>query len=131
MRAKDRPKLLFDNVYTLKDMKYAEFYIRHVDGFPISSEAERDRLIQCLEAAIERRAFEGMELELSARDHVGLLSDITRIFLENSLCIKRAKISTENGKAKDTFYVTNVTGSPVDFKIIDSIRRQIDDTTLQ
>ncbi|KAE9588879.1 putative ACT domain-containing protein [Lupinus albus] len=75
--------------------------------------------------------MQGMELELSARDHVGLLSDITRIFLENSLCIKRAKISTENGKAKDTFYVTNVTGSPVDFKIIDSIRRQIDDTTLQ
>ena len=37
---------------------YQEFYIRHVDGFPISSEAERERLVQCLEAAIERRASE-------------------------------------------------------------------------
>ncbi|CAK8541062.1 unnamed protein product [Lathyrus sativus] len=146
MRAKDRPKLLFDIVCTLTDMQYVvfhgvvqterteayqEFYIRHVDGFPISSEAERERLIQCLEAAIERRASEGMELELCTEDRVGLLSDITRIFRENSLCIKRAEISTENGKAKDTFYVTDVTGNPVDLKIIDSIRRQIGDTVLQ
>ncbi|KAE9584457.1 hypothetical protein Lal_00042722 [Lupinus albus] len=146
MRAKDRPKLLFDIVCTLTDMEYVvyhgvvqtirteayqEFYIRHVDGFPISSEAERERLIQCLEAAIERRASEGMELELSTKDRVGLLSDITRIFRENSLCIKRAEISTENGKAKDTFYVTDVTGNPVDPKIIDSIRRQIGDMALQ
>ncbi|XP_020980773.1 ACT domain-containing protein ACR6 isoform X2 [Arachis duranensis] len=73
MRAKDRPKLLFDIICTLTDMQYVvyhgvvqtarteayqEFYIRHVDGFPISSEAERDRLVQCLEAAIERRASE-------------------------------------------------------------------------
>lgn len=35
-----------------------EYYIRHVDGLPISSEAERERVMQCLEAAIERRASE-------------------------------------------------------------------------
>ncbi|KAE8672452.1 ACT domain-containing protein ACR3 [Hibiscus syriacus] len=73
MRSKDRPKLLFDIVCTLTDMQYVvfhgmvnrarmeayqEFYIRHVDGLPISSEAERVRVIQCLEAAIERRASE-------------------------------------------------------------------------
>ena len=75
--------------------------------------------------------MQGMELELCTEDRVGLLSDITRIFRENSLCIKRAEISTENGKAKDTFYVTDVTGNPVDPKIIDSIRRQIGDTVLQ
>ncbi|QHO47243.1 hypothetical protein HN51_016635 [Arachis hypogaea] len=146
MRAKDRPKLLFDIICTLTDMQYVvyhgvvqtarteayqEFYIRHVDGFPISSEAERDRLVQCLEAAIERRASEGMELELCTEDRVGLLSDITRIFRENSLCIRRAEISTQDGKANDTFYVTDVTGNPVDPKIIDSIRREIGDTVLQ
>jgi len=75
--------------------------------------------------------MQGMELELCTEDRVGLLSDITRIFRENSLCIKRAEISTENGKAKDTFYVTDVTGNPVDPKSIDSIRRQIGDTVLQ
>ncbi|XP_054780264.1 ACT domain-containing protein ACR6 [Prosopis cineraria] len=146
MRAKDRPKLLFDIVCTLTDMQYVvfhgvvrtdgteayqEFYIRHVDGFPINSEAERERLVQCLEAAIERRASEGMELELCTEDRVGLLSEITRIFRENSLCIKRAEISTEGGKARDTFYVTDVTGNPVDPKIIDSIRRQIGQTVLR
>ncbi|MBA0814570.1 hypothetical protein Gohar_020394 [Gossypium harknessii] len=110
---------------------YSEFYIRHVDGLPISSEAERVRVIQCLEAAIERRASEGLELELCTDDRLGLLSDITRIFRENSLCIRRALISTKGGKAKDTFYVTDVTGNPVDPKIIDSIRAQIGHTALQ
>ncbi|KAG6400677.1 hypothetical protein SASPL_137519 [Salvia splendens] len=140
MRSKDRPKLLFDIICTLTDMQYVvfhgvvhtgrmeayqEYYIRHMDGVPISSEAERDRVMQCLEAAIERRGTEGLELELCAEDRVGLLSDITRIFRENGLCIKRAEISTRGGKARDTFYVTDVTGSPVDTKTVDSICEQI------
>ncbi|CAL9219303.1 unnamed protein product [Arabidopsis halleri] len=140
MRSKDRPKLVFDVVCTLTDMQYVvfhgmvstepveayqEFYIRHVDGLPINSEAEQERVIQCLEAAIERRASEGLELELSAEDRVGLLSDITRTFRENSLTIVRAEISTREGKAKDTFYVTDVTGNPVESKIVEAIRQQI------
>ncbi|KAL3829464.1 hypothetical protein ACJIZ3_018266 [Penstemon smallii] len=146
MRSKDRPKLLFDIVCTLTDMQYVvfhgvvhtgrmeayqEFYIRHIDGVPMRSEAERERVMQCLEAAIERRGSEGLELELCAEDRIGLLSDITRVFRENSLCIKRAEISTKGGKAKDTFYVTDVTGNPVDPKIVDSIRRQIQQGILQ
>lgn len=35
---------------------FQEFYIKHADGIPISSEAERQRVIQCLQAAVERRA---------------------------------------------------------------------------
>jgi len=35
-----------------------EFYIRHTDGRRINSEAEGERIVQCLEAAIERRANE-------------------------------------------------------------------------
>ncbi|KAF8016891.1 hypothetical protein BT93_H2178 [Corymbia citriodora subsp. variegata] len=146
MRSKDRPKLLFDIVCTLTDMQYVvfhgmvntgrkeayqEFYIRHVDGLPIGSEAERERITQCLEAAIERRASEGLELELCAEDRAGLLADITRAFRENGLCIKRAEISTTDGKAKGTFYVSDVTGSPVDLKIIESIRRQIGPSMLR
>ncbi|KAL8229081.1 hypothetical protein R6Q57_013981 [Mikania cordata] len=141
MHCRDRPKLLFDTICTLTDMQYVVFHgmvhtgnmqafqeycIRHVDGSPVSSEAERERVIQCLEAAIERRTSEALELELCTADRVGLLSDITRIFRENSLCIKRAEISTEDGTAKDKFYVTDMTGSnPVDPKTIDSIRGQI------
>ncbi|KAK4752743.1 hypothetical protein SAY87_021541 [Trapa incisa] len=146
MRSKDRPKLLFDIICALTDMQYVvfhgmvdtgkkeayqEFYIRHVDGLPIGSEAERERIIQCLEAAIERRDSEGLELELYTDDRVGLLSDITRLFRENGLCIKRAEISTRGGKAKDTFYVADVTGNPVDLKIIDSVCSQVGPTVLQ
>nr|KJB20827.1 hypothetical protein B456_003G167200 [Gossypium raimondii] len=73
VQCKDRTKLLFDVVCTLTDMQYVvfhatiktsgdkaylEFYIRHRDGILVSSEPERHRLIQCLQAAVERRASE-------------------------------------------------------------------------
>ncbi|KAL8142757.1 hypothetical protein V2J09_015789 [Rumex salicifolius] len=145
MRSKDRPKLLFDIVCTLTDMQYVvfhgmvdtgmneayqEFYIRHVDGLPISSEAERERVVQCLQAAIERRASEGLQLELCTEDRVGLLSDITRVFRENGLSIRRAEILTESGRAKDRFYVTDVEGNAVDKRTLDSIQQQIGRTIL-
>ncbi|KAG9445860.1 hypothetical protein H6P81_011988 [Aristolochia fimbriata] len=146
MRCKDRPKLLFDTLCTLTDMEYVvfhgrvdtgdmeayqEYYIRHVDGFPISSEAERQRVTQCLQAAIERRATEGLELELYTEDRVGLLSEITRIFRENGLSIIRAEISTKDGKAVDKFYVSDVSGNPVEAKTIAAIHEQIDQTILR
>ncbi|XWS51454.1 hypothetical protein CRYUN_Cryun12cG0177700 [Craigia yunnanensis] len=146
LRSLDRPKLLFDTVCCLTDMEYVvfhgtvitgrmeayqEYYIRHVDGFPISSEAEQQRVVECLEAAIERRASKGLELELCTDDRFGLLSDITRIFRENGLCIRRAEISTKGGKAKDTFFVTDVSGNPVDPKTVDLIQHQIGQADLQ
>ncbi|KAJ6418051.1 hypothetical protein OIU84_001440 [Salix udensis] len=130
-RSVDRPKLLFDTVCTLTDMQYLvfhgavitdrdeayqEYYIRHVDGFPMSSEAERQRVMECIQAAIERRASKGLQLELFTDDHFGLLSDITRTLRENGLCAKRAEISTKNGKAKHNFIVTDVSGNPVEPK---------------
>ncbi|XP_042434724.1 ACT domain-containing protein ACR4-like [Zingiber officinale] len=141
LRSKDRPKLLFDTVCTLTDMQYVvfhgtvdaggeeayqEYYIRHVDGHPISSEAERQRLIKCLEAAIERRFTEGLEVVLRTQDRVGLLSEITRVFRENGLTIRRAEISTEGGKAVDTFYLSDASScDAVEAKTIDSIRREL------
>lgn len=41
-----------------------EFFIRHMDGTPISSEAEKQRVILCLVAAIERRASQVLSLFL-------------------------------------------------------------------
>jgi len=146
MRCKDRPKLLFDTVCTLTDMQYVvyhgsvdtegpqayqEYYIRHIDGSPVNSEAERKRIIQCLEAAIERRVSEGLKLELSTGDRVGLLSDVTRIFRENGLTVTRAEVSTKGNKAINTFYVRDTAGSTVDLKTLEAIRQEIGQTVLQ
>ncbi|KAK8924149.1 hypothetical protein KSP39_PZI019858 [Platanthera zijinensis] len=146
IRCRDRPKLLFDTVCTLTDMQYVvfhanvdaggpeayqEYYIRHIDGHPAKSEAERERIIQCLEAAIERRVSEGLKLELCTTDRVGLLSDVTRIFRENSLTVTRAEVSTIGGKAVNTFYVRDVAGNQVDAKILDAMRQSIGQTVLQ
>lgn len=146
IRCKDRPKLLFDTICTLTDMKYVvyhgsvdaegpeayqEYYIKHIDGRPVNTDPERERVVQCLEAAIERRVSEGLKLELCTGDRVGLLSDVTRIFRENSLSVTRAEVSTRGGKAINTFYVRDAAGNPVDAKTIDSIRQSIGQTFLQ
>lgn len=76
-------------------------------------------------------SLQGLVLELSTEDRFGLLSDITRVFRENGLCIKRAEIETKCGKAKDTFFVTDVSGNSVDSKTIDMISQQIGQTILR
>ncbi|XP_004492064.1 ACT domain-containing protein ACR4-like [Cicer arietinum] len=146
LKCPDRPKLLFDTVCTLTDMQYVvyhgtviaegpeayqEYYIRHVDGYPISSEAERQRVIHCLEAAVRRRTSEGIKLELSGDDRVGLLSDVTRIFRENGLSVCRAEVTTRGSQAMNVFYVTDVSGNPVKSETIDAVRKEIGLTILR
>lgn len=75
--------------------------------------------------------FQGLKLELCTTDRVGLLSDVTRIFRENSLTVTRAEVSTKAGKAINTFYVRDASGYPVDSKTIDSIREVIGQTILK
>ncbi|PWA80848.1 ACT domain repeat 8 [Artemisia annua] len=140
IQVKDRPKLLFDVVCTLTDMQYVvfhatinttefqaylEFFIRHIDGTPISSEAEKQRVIMCLRAAIERRASEGVRLELFKPDKPGLLAEVTRTFRENAMNVTEAEISTATGMAQNIFYVTDAIGNPVESKVIDSVMQRI------
>ncbi|XP_030960505.1 ACT domain-containing protein ACR4-like [Quercus lobata] len=141
----DRPKLLFDAVCTLTDMQYVvyhatiiaegpeayqEYFIRHMDGCPISSEAERQRVIHCLEAAIKRRTSEGIRLELCGEDRIGLLSDVTRIFRENGLSVTRAEVTTRGSQAVNAFYVTDASGNPVKSETIEAVRNEIGLTVL-
>ncbi|XAR64364.1 [Protein-PII] uridylyltransferase [Bertholletia excelsa] len=146
LRCLDRPKLLFDTVCTLTDMQYVvfhgtiiaegpeayqEYYIRHMDGRPINSEPERQRVIHCLEAAIKRRTSEGIKLELRSEDRVGLLSDVTRIFRENGLSVSRAEVTTRGSQAVNVFYVTDVSGSQVKSQTLEAVRKEIGLTILQ
>ncbi|KAL2543381.1 ACT domain-containing protein ACR4 [Abeliophyllum distichum] len=141
----DRPKLLFDTVCTLTDMQYVvfhatiiaegpeahqEYYIRHTDGCPINSEAEMQRVIHCLEAAIKRRTSEGIRLELCSEDRVGLLSDVTRIFRENGLSVTQAEVTTRGTQAVNVFYVADASGCPVKSETIEAVRKEIGLTIL-
>ncbi|KAK9063550.1 hypothetical protein SSX86_017420 [Deinandra increscens subsp. villosa] len=146
LRCPDRPKLLFDTVCTLTDMQYVvfhstiiaegpeafqEFYIRHTDGCPISSEAERQRVIHCLEAAVKRRVSEGLRLELCGEDRLGLLSDVTRIFRENGLSVTRAEVTTRGSRAVNAFYVIDSSGHPVKSETIEAVRNAIGESILK
>lgn len=74
---------------------------------------------------------QGLKLELCTSDRVGLLSDVTRIFRENSLTVTRAEVATKAGKAVNTFYVRDTSGYPVDSKTIEAIRQVIGQTILK
>ncbi|KAI5395127.1 ACT domain-containing protein acr8 [Lathyrus oleraceus] len=103
-QCKDFIKLIFDVVCNSTDMEYVvfhttintnsnrtylEFYIRHIDGTSISSEPERQCVIQCLKAYVKRRAFEGVQLELCIEDKKGLLSEVMRTLRENGVNVTR------------------------------------------
>ncbi|MCO5561470.1 hypothetical protein L7F22_015091 [Adiantum nelumboides] len=140
IRCQDRPKLLFDIVCTLTDMQYVvfhgtissdgpyavqEYFIRHMDGCTLDTVGEKQRVTKCLEAAIRRRASQGLRLELCTSDRVGLLSEVTRSFRENGLSVTRAGVSTQGQKAFNSFYVTDASGGPVDMRTIEAIRNEI------
>ncbi|KAK7853222.1 act domain-containing protein acr4 [Quercus suber] len=132
VRSKDRPKLLFDTLCSLADMQYVVFH-----GTVITERMEAYQTFVIIVVSLQEyyiRHMDGLpelELELCTDDRLGLLSDITRIFRENGLCIKQAEISTRGGKAKDTFFVTDVYGKHVDPKIIGLIKQQIGQNILQ
>lgn len=141
----DRPKLLFDVVCTLTDMDYIvfhgtidttndrayqEFYIRHSDGSPITTETERQRVIHCLQAAIERRASEGLRLELCEVDPI-ILTVATRSFRENGLSVTRAEMSTNGGTSVNFFYVTDAGGHPAKRNSIEAVIERIGASSLK
>ncbi|KAF5763026.1 putative ACT domain-containing protein ACR1-12 [Helianthus annuus] len=67
----------------------------------------------CLKAAVERRAPEGVRLELFKPDKPGLLAQVTRTFRENAMNVTQAEISTTMGMAVNIFYVTDAIGNLV------------------
>ncbi|XP_028798239.1 ACT domain-containing protein ACR2-like [Neltuma alba] len=147
IECKDRPRLMFDTVCTLTDMQYVifhasisshkgyafqEYFIRHIDGYALSTESEKERVAKCLEAAIERRVCEGVRVELCAENRVGMLSDITRMLRENGLAVVRADVETHGEKSVNAFYVRDVSGNyevDIDY-FVQSVRREMGPTVL-
>ncbi|RDY01980.1 ACT domain-containing protein ACR2, partial [Mucuna pruriens] len=141
IECKDRPRLMFDTVCTLIDMQYVifhasinshagyafqEYFIRHVDGCALDTASEKERVMKCLEAAIERRVCEGVRLELCADNRVGLLSDITRVLRENGLAVVRADVETHGEKSVNAFYVRDMSGNEVDVEYFSkSVKREM------
>ncbi|GFQ01640.1 act domain-containing protein acr3 [Phtheirospermum japonicum] len=114
VRCKDRSKLMFDIVCTLTDMQYVvfhatissegpyatqEYYIRHMDGATLETEAEKEMVIK-----------------------------LTRVLRENGLSVTRAGVTTVGEQALNVFYVSDASGKPVDAKTIEMLRKEIGQT---
>lgn len=140
IECRDRPRLMFDAVCTLTDMQYVifhasiysrdgdafqEYFIRHTDGYALNADSEKERVVKCLVAAIERRVCEGVKLKLYAENRTGLLSDITRFLRENGLVVVRADIETQGEKTMNAFYVRDISGNEVDMEFVKSIKKEM------
>ncbi|XP_078171017.1 ACT-like superfamily protein [Carex rostrata] len=143
----DRPRLMFDTVCTLADLHYVvfhasivshgpfasqEYYIRHKNGRVLDSADEKQLIVKCLEAAIERRICEGVRLELCTENNLGLLSYITRVLRENGLTVAHADIETKGENATNVLYVQDISGnSNIDQTVLETIRKQLDPLAFQ
>ncbi|KAL5706689.1 hypothetical protein ACHQM5_024823 [Ranunculus cassubicifolius] len=144
--SRDRPKLLFDTVCTLTDLKYVvfhaavssqgsqafqEYYIRHMDGCIMDTEGEKERVIKCLVASLGRRVSPGLRLDVCTPNRVGLLSDVTRILREHGMSLSRADLGTRGNQAIGAFYVTDSSGNNVDPKTVELVKHQLGETDLK
>ncbi|KAK1367288.1 ACT domain-containing protein [Heracleum sosnowskyi] len=129
----DRARLLFDVVCTLTDMDYVvfhatlkttrdrahmEFFVRHKNGLPISSQAEKQFVSLPLKEEYLRR-------------QTSIISRNDETFREYSLNVARAEISTTCDIARNSFYVTDVVGNAADTKMIESVRHKIELSNLR
>lgn len=69
--------------------------------------------------------LQGIRLELCANNRIGLLSDITRVLRENGLAVVRADIATEGGRARNTFYLRDISGNNIDMKFVKSMKTEM------
>lgn len=74
---------------------------------------------------------QGIQLELCGEDRFGLLSDVTRIFRENGLSVRRAEVTTRGKQAMNVFYVTDASGNPVRSETIEAVRNEVGLTILR
>ncbi|KAK2437176.1 ACT domain-containing protein ACR3 [Trifolium repens] len=117
IECKDHSRLMFDIVCTLTDMDYdifhaytrsqegyafQEYFIKHVGGYTLNTTSEKERLIKFIKAAIERRVYEGVRLEVCAENRVDLLYDMTQLLRENGLVVVRVYVKTNNEKKMNT-----------------------------
>ena len=58
------------------------------------------------------------------------MSDVTRIFRENGLLVRRAEVTTRGSRAMNAFYITDAFGNQVKSEIIKAVRNEIDLTVL-
>lgn len=139
VRSRDRPKLLFDTVCVLTDMKYEvfhaavssngsmadqEYFVRPQGSSNLDYGSERQKLTLCLIAAIERRVSHGLKVDIRAENRTGLLSKVTRVIRENGLTITNVEIGVDGETAVGSFYVADSSGQDVNSNIAELLRRE-------
>lgn len=131
IRSRDRPKLLFDTVCTLADLKYdvyhgtidsegsnavQEYYLRPRVGDWGYDKAQAAHLKYHLECAIQRRFPNGLKVLVHSRDRRGILSLLAHQLSAQQISITRAKVmlDTMDHVVAHTLYVMHADGRAPD-----------------
>lgn len=69
--------------------------------------------------------LQGLRLDISTENRLGVLSDVTRVLRENGLSILRAEIGTQSDRAAGTFYVADTSGFDVSLDTVEAVRTEI------
>jgi hypothetical protein len=132
-----------------------EYFIRHKwNGIALQTESEKEKLILCIIAAIERRVshvspikpslkvflllchnnvlmvalmyvmVQGLRVDICTQNRMGLLSQVTRVICENGLSIPRVEIGPRGENVVGTFYVTDPSGRQVNPNIVELLRQE-------
>lgn len=69
-------------------------------------------------------------LDLCAKNRMGLLSDMTRVFRENGLSMSRIEIGTRGERAVGSIYVTDASGDEVNPNAVELVRKEIGESII-
>jgi len=62
---------------------------------------------------------------LQTDDYIGLLRDILSVFSSYNLNIHEAWVDTEQGRASDTFYVSDSKGGPISQEVLMELKQKL------
>lgn len=69
--------------------------------------------------------MQGLRLEISTPNRMGLLSDITRVLRENGLSISRVEVGTRGERAVGSFYIKVASGHDhVNPNIVEAVKKE-------
>lgn len=69
-------------------------------------------------------------MDLCAKNRMGLLSDITRVFRENGLSMSRIEIGTRGERAVGSIYVTDASGDEVNPNAVELVTKEIGESII-
>lgn len=128
----EQNQVFFDEQRTTEIQKDLCFHLDKQDNLPLISRKRLPRALAHFNVRAqiiynEDESYQHTRMFLVANDRPGLLAMVSRVFLELSIHLHNAKISTAGERAEDTFYITNHENKPLNSKEKERLRKKLEE----